>query len=130
MFGIEFHSRDDWKGLEQKALKGNYRSLGHAAASIRRDVLSTIERSPEYAAVGTPIHTRKGLMKKAIRFEVNKEYQDAVIGPRYSVVETSGEPHEKGVPYMGRNYPKRAFMMPGLLRALPRLTAYWSGSIG
>lgn len=130
MFGIEHRVEDNFREVVDKVNKGNFNSLTHAAASIRRDVISTIERSPYPSEPGTPIHTRRGLAKKAMWFNVSKEDQDAVIGTRYSVIQSSGEPHEKGVPYKGRRYPKRAFVMPGFLRAIPRMAGYWSGSIG
>lgn len=69
-------------------------------------------------------------MRRAILFHVDLVRREAVIGPRHSVVETVGEPHEKGVPYYGRNYPKRPFMLPGLLRAVPRMVGNFSGSMG
>lgn len=130
MFGIDWNIHDDFDKLLKAEARGSYNSLTHAAASLRRDVIASIERSPYPSKAGRPIHTRKGLMKKAIMYQVDSSINEAVIGPRFSIVETVGEPHEKGRPYYGRNYPKRSFMLPGLLRAVPRMAQHWSGSIG
>lgn len=130
MFGIDWTYEDNFNALVKAESRGSYTSLTHAAASVRRDVIASIERSPYASKPGRPIHTRKGLMRRAILFSVDQSKREAVIGSRYSVVDTVGEPHEKGVPYRNRMYPKRSFMLPGLLRAVPRMVGNFSGSMG
>ena len=53
----------------------------------------------------------------------------ALIGPAYPVVGKAGAVHEHGRKYHGRNYPKRPFMGPTLIKTAPRLPKFWAGSI-
>lgn len=113
--------------IEQAARQANYRSFGHAAASLRKDVIASIEKAPQGVASrpGTPPNTHKrNFLKRSIAYDANVD--GAVIGPRKSVVGEAGAIHEFGE----ENHPQRAFMRPGLERASSRLNAAWQDSIG
>lgn len=106
-----------------------FRNFGHAAASISKDVKSTLETAAGPSAPGTPPHTHRGaFLRRAVRFAADKE--GAVIGPMASVVGEAGAAHEFGGDYKGTDFPERPFMEPALDRAVPRFAGEWRGSIG
>ena len=128
MFGIKFRTVDRTKRVKGAADKAVFRNFGHAAASIRKDAVASIEVSPDPSTPGSPPHTRRRLLPRALRFDVDK--QGAVIGPMASVAGEVGHTHEFGGPYKGEDYPERSYMLPALERALPRFAGQWHGSIG
>ena len=121
---------DSFYKVETSARRANFRNLGHASASIRKSVISSIHIHPEPSLPGEPVHSRAGLFKVSLHYDVSHFQVDSVIGLLYSRVQTSGEPHEKGTFYKGYKYKPRPFMFPGLMKAVPRLAAHWSGTIG
>lgn len=122
--------KDDMAKVAKAAKKGNFTSLTHVAASIRRTAIGFIRRSKRAAPEGQPPTTRKGLIKKAMFFHVDKQAERAVIGPRYSVIGDAVAAQEFGGTYKGGTYPKRPVMGPALQQSLPRLPAKFKGSIG
>lgn len=106
-----------------------FRSLNHAAAAIRLTARRSIRRSPKESASGTPPHTRRGLLKRSLLYNVDKAKMRAVIGPAYSIVGRSGSAHEFGGKYYGRKYPKRAYMGPALRQQAKRIPRMWANSI-
>jgi len=115
------------------AKTAEFRNLGHAAASIRKDAVASIKTSDEPSPPGEPPHTRgKGkrrrVLPRAIRFEITDGA--AVIGPRASIAGQAGEPHEHGGTYRGQAFPRRPTMLPALQRAAPRIGSRWAGTIG
>jgi len=56
-------------------------SLGRAGAYIRGIARRSIKVSPEAAPPGHPPHTRKGRLKGAILYAVERAQGSAVIGP-------------------------------------------------
>lgn len=127
---IDIQILDKFADLARAVNRGSFRSLNHAAASIRKAAIAGILIHPDPSPVGTPVHSRYGLFKAAILYSVDKDKQDAVIGTRYSMVDDSGEPHEKGTFYRGQQFDKRPFMQPALLRSIPRLSKFWEYSAG
>jgi hypothetical protein len=113
----------------RKANDGSIQALGHAAAAIRLTARRSIRRSDKYSDPGTPPHTRRGQLREAILYAVEKDMLDAVIGPTYDAVGTSGSAHEFGGRYRGDNYPPRPFMGPALEAIRPRLPSFWEGSV-
>lgn len=125
----------------QPAKSATFRNLGHAAATIRKDAQASIEQAEGPSPVGSPPHThtggvtkkgkpRKGNLQRAIQYDVDKSAEDAVIGPRESVVGLSGRAHELGEEHMGQDFPERPFMGPALEDNLDRFHASWAGSVG
>lgn len=121
------------KPVLDAAEKAAFRNLGHAAASVRRDAIKSIEPGDEPSPPGEPPHTRsrgkrRRLLPKAVWFAVDDD--TATIGPRASVAGRAGEPHEHGGAFRGQSYPQRPFMLPALERAAPRIGSQWAGTIG
>lgn len=119
------------------AQRAKYRNLQHAAASIRKTMIGSIEPSDEPSPPGKPPHTRrrvskkgkalKGHLPRSIVYHVS---DTAVIGPRYSIVGDSAKAHEFGGEYKGQEYPARPFAFPALEDNLDRFASEWAGSIG
>lgn len=121
--------------------KEKYNSLSHAAASIRKAEIESIQRAKGPSEPGTPPHThfkgrgrtkkgkpRMGRLPAAILYDV--EGERAVIGPRESVVGTSASAHEFGGEYKGQVFPQRPFARPALEKNLDRFAADWQYSLG
>jgi hypothetical protein len=106
------------------------RNLFRSAARVRKFSMASIVRSPVASSAGSPPHTRRGNMRRAIVFDVDKKKQNAVVGPRYSVVGAAGAAHEFGESYRGDVFEERSFMGPALAEATPSFAEGFSGSIG
>jgi hypothetical protein len=120
---------DEMAKVEAAEHKATIRALQKAAYKIFRDAQTSIEVSPEYAAVGAPPHSRRGQLKHAIRYNVDKAAGIAVIGPTQSEMGDVAAAHEFGEIYYGKHYPKRPFMGPALERNKDSLPIFWSGEI-
>lgn len=129
IFGALFDSYSDTSSEVAKAAeKAAFKNFGHAAARIRKDAAESIQRSAQASMPGAPPHTRRGHLKRAFRFDRTKD--DAVIGPRGSIVGESASAHEFGGQYKGQQFPERPFMGPALEKNLPRFADDWAGSLG
>ena len=126
----EVHTKRVKKATEKMA----FNNLSHAIASISRAAKKSIKRSKSTAAAGQPPHTRRGVIRRAIRYVAGKSYhptkQGAMAGPLASVAGQSGSAHEFGGEYMGEQFPERSFMQPALREAIPRFAGNWRGSLG
>jgi hypothetical protein len=129
MFGMKCRSRFDARKVRKKADAGTFKSLNHAAAAIRLTARRSIRRSPKKSSSGTPPHTRRGLLKRALLYNVDKSRMRAVIGPAYSIVGRSSSAHEFGGKYYDRKYPKRSFIGPALRKQESRISRFWSAFI-
>ncbi|MDD5699445.1 MAG: hypothetical protein PHH77_12595 [Victivallaceae bacterium] len=129
MIRMRGRSRFDARKVRKKAETGTFRSLNHAAAAIRLTARRSIRRSPKESTAGTPPHTRRGLLKRSLLYNVDKAKMTAVIGPAYSIAGRSGSAHEFGGKYYGRKYPKREYMGPALRTNERRLPKLWADSI-
>lgn len=130
MLAIKVKTKSDFRKVEKAAKKANFTSLGHAAASIRRAAIKSIRKGKRASKAGQPPRTRRGLFKKAILFDVNKDKQVAVIGPSHEIAGTSGQAHEFGGKYKGQTFPERPFMAPAFQGEVPRFAGRWQGTIG
>jgi hypothetical protein len=129
MIRMRGRSRFDVREVKKKAEAGTFRSLNHAAAAIRITARRSIRRSPKESSAGTPPHTRRGLLKRALLYNVDKSRMRAVIGPAYSIAGRFGSAHEFGGKYYGRKYPARSFMGPALKIQSKRIPRIWANSI-
>ena len=129
MIGIKARTKMDGKRVVRAARAGSIRSLGHAGAALRMTARRSIRRNKVESPEGTPPHTRKGQLRRAILFAVEKDRQTVVIGPEVAVVGTSGTAHEFGGQYRGGRYPRRPFMGPALEKIKDRLPKLWAGSV-
>ena len=139
MVGTSFKFEDQTKRAATATDAAAFRNLGHAAATIRKDAVESIENEPGPSAPGDPPHThtggvtkkgkvRKGDLQKAIAYDADKE--SAVIGPRFSVVGLAGRAHELGESFHGEDFDERPYIGPALDRNLTRFAQDWEGSIG
>ena len=129
MIRMKASSRFDQRKLRRQAAQGSIRSLGHAGAALRLTARRSIRRSDRPARPGQPPHTRRGQLKRALRYAVEKERERVLIGPTYTVVGRSASAHEFGGRYRSETYPKRPFMGPALMAIRSRLPRMWADSI-
>ena len=129
MIEMKVQTRLDVQKVLRKARRSNIESLGHAGAAVRLTARRSIRRSPKPSAAGTPPHTRRGLLRRAIVYALDKYRQLVVIGPAYGTVGLSATPHEFGGKYKRQSYDRRPFMGPALEKTRNRLPRHWSGSV-
>ena len=129
MIDLRVQTQMDVQKVLRKAKRANIESLGHAGASIRLTARRSIRRSPKPSAVGRPPHTRRGLLRRAIVYAVDKYRQMVIIGPAYGVIGLSATAHEFGGRYRRQYYKKRRFMGPALEKTKNRLPRHWAASI-
>jgi hypothetical protein len=130
MIGLLFQSEDQTKRVTTAADQATFRNVGHAAASIRKTAIEEIIVAEGPSDPGTPPHTRRRQLKRAIKFDNDKSSQTAIIGPEASIVGEAGAAHEFGGEFRGEQYPERAFMGPALDANIDRFASEWRGSIG
>ncbi|MGD9128693.1 MAG: hypothetical protein PVH19_15055 [Planctomycetia bacterium] len=88
-----FNRRKIEKHFKDKSI----RSLGHAGGAINLTARRSIRRTKEKPSrPGTPPHTRRGQLKKALRYKVERHQEKVVIGPTRSGISTIGATHEHG----------------------------------
>jgi hypothetical protein len=121
----EFHSQR----VNDAAKKASFKSLNHAGAAIRLTARRSIRRNKKPSRKGTPPHTRKGQLKRSLRYSVNRDKGSVIIGPNYTMVGRSGMAHEFGGKYYGRDYPERSFMGPALKKMEKKIPKIWSDSV-
>lgn len=102
----------------ERSRAGNLRSVGYLISTLAK---GKIQRSKTKSQPGEPPHTRRGLIRKAIRYAVADDRRSVVVGPAYSMIGTAGEAHEHGGRYKGETFPQRPFMGPALQEALPQI---------
>lgn len=129
MIGVKVTTRSDVQQVLARAKRAEIRSLGHAGAAIRLTARRSIRRGRSQSSPGTPPHTRRGQLKRAIQYGVVKEQELVVIGPTEDVVGQAGKAHEFGGRYRREQYPKRPFMGPALEKMIPRLPKMWADSV-
>lgn len=129
MVEMKVKTRMDAKRVVKAAQTGSIKSLGHAGGAIRMTAKRSIRRSKSESQEGTPPHTRKGQLRRAILYAVEKDKQSVVVGPDVSIVSTAGTAHEFGGRFRGEQYPRRPFMGPALEKTKERLPKMWAGSV-
>lgn len=129
MIAVKAKTKDETERVLTKAKQGSFKSLGHAGAAIRLTAKRSIRRRKKASPEGQPPSTRKGQLRGAIRYEVEKQKDLVVIGPEHSKVGTSASAHEHGGRYKRQRYPKRPFMGPALNKTKDRLPKLWAGSV-
>jgi hypothetical protein len=121
----EFYSQK----IRDAARKASFKNLRHAGAAIRLTARRSIRRNKKASREGTPPHTRKGQLKRALRYVLEKEKDRVLIGPAYTVVGRSGMAHEFGGKYKKERYEKRRFMGPALEKNKSRIPRMWAESV-
>ena len=85
----------DAKPVLRATKRANITSLGHAGAYIRGTARRSIGVSDEPSLPGKPPHSRKGKLKDAVLYSVERDV-GVVIGPSRSVIGRIGHTHEFG----------------------------------
>jgi hypothetical protein len=88
--------RDELKRVRQGTKSAAITNLNQAGAYVRGIAKRSIKVAADASAPGKPPHSRKGRLKKSIRFAVEQERQRAVVGPPASEVGKIGRTHEFG----------------------------------
>lgn len=129
MIGVRVRTKDETKRVKKKARDASIKSLGHAGASIRLVARRSIRKRQKASEPGQPPHTRKGQLRRAIVYAVEKREERVVIGPEHAVVGPVGLAHEFGGRFRGDRYKPRPFMGPSLMKVKDRLPRKWAGSV-
>ena len=125
--------KDESRNVIKAAENATFKNQFHAAASIRKTAAASLIRvaSDRPSSPGRPPHTHKGVfLRRAWRFNVDKEKKVAVIGPRASAVGDVGATHEYGEKRGNARYPRRPTALPALQSNIKRIANQWKGSIG
>jgi hypothetical protein len=130
MIGIEAQTEFSEKPVKDAEKRAAYENLGHAAASLRKAAIASIEESSRPSEPGRPIHTRRGLARRAILYAVDRENEEAVVGFSAERIGDAMAAHELGEIYKGAAYPQRPTMIPALEASADRMGDQWRGSIG
>ena len=77
MVGVKVKTQDQTKKVAAKAKQAAVKNLGHAGAAIRLTAKRSIRKSKTESPEGTPPHTRKGQLRGAIAYAVEKKDQAA-----------------------------------------------------
>lgn len=98
-------------------------------SSVRASDAAKRRRRPTSLPGSQPFTGRGRALRKAIRFEVSPQKDDVVVGTDAALFDQIGERHEKGGTFDGKKFPKRAFMLPALLKVRTKLPRLWANSI-
>lgn len=128
MFAASAKIEDNSRAVKNASDASTISSLAKVGFEVRKEAVAAIEQSSDPSAPGEPIHTRRGLARRAYRYAVDKLLQNVVIGPRFSAVARSIEPHEHGGPYKGTMYPARPTSAHALERVAPRIGPMFKNS--
>ena len=129
MIGLKARTEDRSKAVLAKAKEASIKNLGHAGAAIRLTARRSIRRGKKPSSPGTPPHTRRGLLKRALRYAVERDRERVVVGPAHGVVGPSAIAHEFGGRFRGDKYDRRPFMGPALMKIKDLLPRRWAGSV-
>jgi len=123
--GIEFNE----DALAARVAKASLDVLRRMGAYVRRVAQSKVKTSPKPSRPGSPPHSRKGLLRKAILFGLEKDRSRVLVGPGFRFVGASASAHEFGGAYKGDRYPKRPLMGPALRESIPHLAKMWQDAV-
>ncbi len=129
MIGVKVTTQSNVKPVLAKVQRAEIGNLGHAGAAVRLVARRSIRRRRQKSAPGTPPHTRRGQLKRAIQYAVEKENDLVVVGTSAEVVGRAGSAHERGGRYRRQKYDRRPFMGPALENITPRLPKLWANSV-
>lgn len=122
---IEFDERKILIRINEANIVG----LRRSGAYIRKAARNKVSTSDKASVPGRPPHSRRGLLKNALLFGVEKSAMTVAIGPAESIIGTAMYPHEFGGRYKRQRYPKRPLMGPTLEATRFKLPKLWENSV-
>ena len=124
--GIKMHTAE----LKRAVVKASMEPMMKAGALVEGDAKRSMRQgggaSRTPSAPGTPPNAQLGDLKKSITHA--RDGNTVIVGP----TERYGQIHEQAgmagdwAEFGGRNYPKRAFMMPALGRMARKFAKLWA----
>ncbi len=93
---MKVRTRMDSRRVVRASRSGSTRSLGKAGAYLRGIARRSIKVSADPAVPGHQPHSRKGRLKNAILYAVEKGQERVVIGPSATEIGRIGRTHEFG----------------------------------
>lgn len=123
--GIEF----DEAGLLARVARATKDVLKRAGAYVRTVARRKVLTSPKPSQPGQPPHSRRGLLKRAILFGLDRDGKSVLIGPGFNLVGESAAAHEFGGRYRRERYPKRPLMGPSIRDSAPHIAKMWNGAV-
>lgn len=96
MIQLRTRVRFNQSQVQKKVQAANFRSLGHAAGTIRLTAKRSIRKRKKPSSPGSPPHTQTGMLRRVIRYEVNRDREEAVIGPVNEIAGRLWNLHEFG----------------------------------
>jgi len=129
MIRVNVSIRVQPKTVLDRVGQATFKNLGHAGAAVRLVARRSIRKRKKASPEETPPSTRKGQLRRAILYKVEKGRGTVVVGPDVNIVGTAGKAHEFGGPYKREVYPKRPFMGPALMKMQSRLPRLWANSV-
>lgn len=135
MIGVQTKFTPNQLKVQQAVNTAAFKNITHAAFSIRKLAYSRIGSAPKGVPgpVGKAPHTHRGMFyRRALRVEVDKQKNEAVIGFQKSVIGMAASLHEHGLrsPDNRFTFPKRPTVGPALDDSLQRIGDQWKGSVG
>lgn len=129
--GIEIQVKDNIAAAVKEIEASTVYSLKGAAYSLMVMARGMIATAAGPSAPGKPIHTRgrRKNIKAAIRYAVDKDKLEAVIGPEGPKAGPTGWLHEFGGRRGKGTYPARPYMAPALERTLPLIPQQFRSSL-
>jgi hypothetical protein len=118
--------------IEQAVERAKRGNLSAAAFLLMMGAKKSIKGAPKKRASrpGSPPHAHVGWFRGAVRYALDRENDEALIGFIHSRVGTVAATHEHGLREERRSYPKRATMEPALRAVLSRFHERWRASVG
>jgi hypothetical protein len=114
--------------MQKRADRGQYRSLGHWASSLRRKARESIEKAPGPSLPGTPPHTHRGRrLPRSILFARDPLHESYVVGASHPIMGIGAAAHEHGGRREGQTFLARPFMAPALEATIPRAPRRFAG---
>ena len=156
MFGANTKLTQTRANVDKAVDKGAYKTLKHAAFSIRKSAIASMVFAKGPSRAGSPPHAHTGRLGRSILVAQDKQTSEVVVGPSYDRVTKGGRPpwmaqrlehggtftrkkkrKRRGRPRKGESqepvqtvtFPSRPFMYAALQRSLARFHAEWKGAI-
>ena len=119
-----------WEGekVKKKLDDTTFKTISHAASTVRLIAKRSIRSSKKKSAVGTPPHTHTKKLPRSIIYYADKKTMWAIVGTSVNIVGEAGQAHEFGGLYKRTRYDKRPFMLPALEKVAPRLPSEWASN--